>query len=512
MKNSLVPALLFLSITQWLAALAPADILATGFFTGKIERFDEVTAAQTTFATLAGNPGLSGIAYSASANKVYVSALNHGGVYILNAATGATEGFQMLGYGPGGLAVAENGDVYVTDFTSNLVRIYNSTLTNVPALINVPVMGGTSGVGFLNTGDVIIATLGTGVFRYDGGTVSPFTAHPAAQLAVAQVVADASDNVYIGHGIGFSDNVLKFNSSGSLIGSITITDAMVSGTGSGSTVGTSPSGVAIDRDGNIFVAALGRSNPSDPGGERGGLFKFDSSGTLLPGGTFATGSMAFSGITILPSVIVDTFVQHDGWSGLGSAIDSGKELYRQTAVPTPLTYHHLINTSRGINAVGFDFQDLALPNSLSASDFEVRISPQGPFDLTANPPADWAIAPAPTSVSVTPGSLDRVTIRWSDNQIENRWLRIMVKANANTGLLKPQIYYLGHFKGETTGIVSGGVYSVQLLDMVQVRNFIALDVTSESTVDIDKNGKIQLSDMAEVRSNIARQLRNITVP
>ncbi|HAC90691.1 MAG TPA: hypothetical protein DCF63_08665, partial [Planctomycetaceae bacterium] len=314
----------------------------------------------------------------------------------------------------------------------------------------------------------------------------------------------------IGHGIGFSANVLKFNSGGSLIGSITVTDAMVSGTGSGSSVGTSPSGVAIDRDGNIFVCALGRSNPSDLGGERGGLFKFDSSGTLL--GTFATGSMAFSGITILPAVVTDTLVLHDGWSGPGSAVDSGKELYQQTSVPTALSYSHLINTSRGINAVGFDIQDLGLPASLSASDFEFQVSPEGAFDLTANPPTGWPIAPAPGSVNVTPGSLDRVIIQWTDNQIENRWLRITMKANANTGLLKPQVFFLGHLKGETSGNVSGGLYTVLVADILQVRGALTNSVSSDSALDIDKTGVILVNDILEVRANLTRQLRNITVP
>jgi hypothetical protein len=342
--------------------------------------------------------------------------------------------------------------------------------------------------------------------------VTQFTTNPAAQLASAQIVADASDNVYIGHGIGFSDSVLKFNSGGSLIGSITVTDAMVSGTGSGSAVGTSPSGVAIDRDGNIFVGALGRSSANDLGGERGGLFKFDSSGTLLPGGTFATGSMAFSGIAILPAVVVDTFVRHDGWSGPGSAIDSGKELYQQTSMPTSLSYSHLINTSRGINAVGFDVQDLGLPANLSASDFEFRVSPEGAFDLTANPPTGWAIAPAPASVNVTPDSPDRIIIEWADNQIENRWLRITMKANANTGLLRPRVYFVGHLKGETTGNVSGGLYTVLVADILQVRSSLTYSVSADSVLDIDKTGVILVNDILEVRANLTRQLRNIIVP
>ena len=128
--------------------------------------FDESTKAQTTLATVAGNPGLSGLAYNASSNTLYASALNHGGVYRFNAQTGSLLGFSLLNIGPGGLAVAANGNVYVTDFTSNTVRIYDASVTNVLGTITVP-NPQTSGVGILSNGDVLVATPGGGVYRND---------------------------------------------------------------------------------------------------------------------------------------------------------------------------------------------------------------------------------------------------------------------------------------------------------------------------------------------------------
>lgn len=289
-------------------------ILLSEFFSGRIQSFDETTKVQTNFATVAGNPGLSGLAFNPSANTVYASALNHGGVYRFNAQSGSLLGFTQFAYGPGGMTVAANGNVYVTDFTSSTVRIYESTLVNSVGSFSVPVSP-TSGVGFLNNGDVLVATAGGGVYRYDGNNVTLFSNNPAAS---AQIATDALGNTYIGHGIGFSDSAFRYDANGNLLGAITITDAQVNGTGLGSSTGTSPSGVAFDQQGNLFVAVLGRSNPGDPGGERGGLFKFDVNGNLLD--TFVTGSNAFSSAIQVTAVPEPTSLCLVGLAGAAAMV------------------------------------------------------------------------------------------------------------------------------------------------------------------------------------------------
>ncbi len=295
MKFRILFAALALTVSL-ISSSVRGDIFATGFFSGNIQRFDDLTNAQSTFASIAGNPGLSGIAYSAANNRLYVSALNHGGVYMLDATTGGMLGFSLLGIGPGGLSVADNGNVYVSDFTSNIVRIYDPDLTNNLSSINVPVAGVTSGVGFGPGGDVYIATPGTGVFRFDGNAVNLFSNNPAAS---AQIVSDAS-SIYIGHGIGQSNLAFRFDLAGNLLNTFEITDAMMVGAPAGSSPGYSPSGIAIDADGNILIGVLGRSNPGDIGGEFGGVFRFDVNGNYLD--TIAVGTNAFSGIVFINSI------------------------------------------------------------------------------------------------------------------------------------------------------------------------------------------------------------------
>ncbi|MDM4019365.1 hypothetical protein [Roseiconus lacunae] len=273
-----------------------AAIVVSEFFTGRIQSFDETTKTESTLAFVAGNPGLSGLAYSQSENTLYASALNHGGVYRFNAQTGSLLGFSSLGIGPGGLSIASNGDVYISDFASSNIRIYDSTLTNQLGLIATPA-GPTSGVGFLGNGNVLISTAGSGVYEYDGENTTLFANNPAAS---AQIATDSSGNVFIGHGLGFSDSVFRYDEDGNILGTFDISAEMINSTGNGSSIGTSPGGITFDPQGNLLVAALGRSNPSDPGGERGGLFMYDVDGNLLE--TFAAGSNALSSVVFVTAI------------------------------------------------------------------------------------------------------------------------------------------------------------------------------------------------------------------
>ena len=97
------------------------------------------------------------------------------------------------------------------------------------------------------------------------------------------------------------------------------------------------------------------------------------------------------------------------------------------------------------------------------------MSPQGAFVEADHPPADWQSAPSPSAISVEPGSPSRVIIEWPDNAIANRWLRVTIKATANTGLAEPEVYYLGHLLGEMTGHQSG-IYSVSNADVSAIRS------------------------------------------
>jgi hypothetical protein len=138
-----------------------------------------------------------------------------------------------------------------------------------------------------------------------------------------------------------------------------------------------------------------------------------------------------------------------------------------------LSYSNMINTSRGLNGLVFDIENLPA-TSLSTSDFVFQMSPQGVYTQSSNPPEGWTAAPAPSQIQViaaSGGNPPRVIIRWADNDIKNRWLRVTIKSNEDTGLFNDEIFYAGHLLGETTGATSG-TYTVAFSDQTSIRNAI----------------------------------------
>lgn len=217
-----------------------------------------------------------------------------------------------------------------------------------------------------------------------------------------------------------------------------------------------------------------------------------------------------------PAVVLNSFVYHNTWSGTPSggpwdAIDPVKVVAREGNGPTTLGLQNLISSSHGINGLVFDIQGPWNPSGLGIDDFVFQISPVGPFDTLLNPPTQWPLAPSPNHFSVSGSSPHRVLIKWSNNAIANRWLRVTLMANQDTGLATPVSFYVGHLMGETTG-EEGGLFGVSLADSVQIRLQAATIVNPGSSADIDKNGAISMLDIVTMRPNVANQLPVIIIP
>jgi ELWxxDGT repeat protein len=207
-----------------------------------------------------------------------------------------------------------------------------------------------------------------------------------------------------------------------------------------------------------------------------------------------------------------TFANH----GVNAALDSSKVIAKSGATAQALAFANLLNTTRGINGLVFDVAGLAA-TSLTASDFVFRMSPTGLFNEAANPPSSWTSAPSATLIEVTAGTSltpARVRLEWPDNAIANRWLQIKVLANANTGLLAPQVYYIGHLQGETNGAIEGNAFRVRGNDMTALVAAINSGVTVpvDNIFDLDKDGRIRGTDSAAALASVGRSLTRITIP
>ncbi len=214
-----------------------------------------------------------------------------------------------------------------------------------------------------------------------------------------------------------------------------------------------------------------------------------------------------------PASVVDSYIYHAGWTGSGASRDFGKSLAQEGNGQQMLGFPNLINTLHGINAVVLDIQNLSNVAGLSVNDFRFQWSPQGAFDPIAHPLGTWQDAPAPTITDLQlSGSTDRIELRWANSQIKNRWLRITIRATANTGLSQDQVYYVGHLQGEVDGVISAGKYTVLIADLLGVRSAISQQVSASNVADIDKSGVVLVADILSARSNLTAQLTNITIP
>jgi hypothetical protein len=213
--------------------------------------------------------------------------------------------------------------------------------------------------------------------------------------------------------------------------------------------------------------------------------------------------------------VLGGFVYHAGYLGSGTppwnGVDTGKSLVQEGSGPTVLGMNNLTNAAAGINGIVLDIQDLPQSSGLDADDFVFQLSPGGAFDSGANPPAEWQAAPAPSSISVTPGEPARVLVEWPSGSIMNSWLRVTVLANEETGLSEPVTYYVGHLLGETTGPTEG-FFTVSFADITPIRSEVGQTVDASSVTDVDKNGTVAFADISSMRGNVGAQLTQITVP
>jgi VCBS repeat-containing protein len=217
--------------------------------------------------------------------------------------------------------------------------------------------------------------------------------------------------------------------------------------------------------------------------------------------------------------VVNSKVYHRGSSFAGqsvqAALDTSKVIAKSGATAQTLSYSNLINTTRGINGLVFDVAGLSA-SSLTAADFGFRMSPTGAYNESGNAPSSWASAPAPTLIDVTPGTSTtpaRVRLEWANNAIANRWLQIRLLANANTGLVSPEVYYVGHLYGEVNAALSGGSFTVTTADVTAIRPFVGVQASVSSIYDLDKNGVVGTADITGMRPRVgSNSLRVITIP
>jgi glucose/arabinose dehydrogenase len=171
------------------------------------------------------------------------------------------------------------------------------------------------------------------------------------------------------------------------------------------------------------------------------------------------------------------------------------------------TQANVSSYSKGINGVMIDIA--GNHGSITAADFTFRVG-------NNNSPSGWSTAPAPSAVSVRVGAgvsgSDRVEIIWADNAIQKRWLEVITKANANTGLAQTaglptgqaDVFFFGNAIGDT-GVGNTATNAVvNAFDQAAVRangQILANNIPLTNSYDFNRDGSVNAADESIARLN-----------
>jgi hypothetical protein len=87
---------------------------------------------------------------------------------------------------------------------------------------------------------------------------------------------------------------------------------------------------------------------------------------------------------------------------------------------------------------------------------------------------------------------DRVFITWPAGAIVNKWLKVVVKATAATGLSGPDIFYFGHLLGESGDTAAAA--AVTAGDYAIIYDHRSEQASITSWYDINRDGRVSFID------------------
>jgi hypothetical protein len=194
--------------------------------------------------------------------------------------------------------------------------------------------------------------------------------------------------------------------------------------------------------------------------------------------------------------------------GDGIAIAPDKQALRpgETA-----SFSNVTSYSRGLNGIIVDLAGLPASRTPTLADFDFRVG-------TGGDSAAWPAAPAPSGFlflrgggSINNTALDRVFLTWADGAIRDRWLQVTVKANDNTRLAAPDVFYFGNLAGETGD--RPAALAVSAMDLARtLRATSSSPAGLTSRFDFNRDRKVNALDRVIVRQAMLKSLAALTAP
>jgi probable HAF family extracellular repeat protein len=166
------------------------------------------------------------------------------------------------------------------------------------------------------------------------------------------------------------------------------------------------------------------------------------------------------------------------------------------------SFRNVSTYSKGMNGIMIDVLGLPVSRTPGPDDFEVRVG-------NTDTPSTWAGGPAP-QVSVRrspiPEAPARVTLTWPAGAMANTWLRVTVKANADTRLAAPDTFYVGSLIGETGDVSPLGVTAS---DLLRTRLAQGPAAAIDNPSDFNRDGRLNVLDVNACRANQSARLASL---
>ena len=180
------------------------------------------------------------------------------------------------------------------------------------------------------------------------------------------------------------------------------------------------------------------------------------------------------------------------------------------------TFANVTSYTRGLNGIMIDLADLPpAARNLSAQDFA--------FHSIHPTTGESGTVTLPTTVALRRGAgaggADRITLVWPDyvpgpsgtrSSVGNAWLEVTVRANANTGLATPDVFYFGNLLGDTGDATNP--FRVSALDPSAVKRALNTDSTLAGRADFNRDGRVNALDLSAARANLNRVLAPGALP
>jgi glucose/arabinose dehydrogenase len=264
-----------------------------------------------------------------------------------------------------------------------------------------------------------------------------------------------------------------------------------------------PGSIGTPDTSTAFASALSTGGPVD--------LKVDAAGSLYYLARGGTGEIyRISSTQVYARQLFYNQSKYDGNSAAINAADDAAIATDKTALlpgAGAATPANVSSYSKGINGIMIDIA--GNHGAITAADFTFRVG-------NNNSPSGWTTAAAPSAVSVRIGAgvsgSDRVEIIWADNVIQKRWLEVITKANANTGLAQnpglpagqADVFYFGNAIGDTGLGNTVTNASVNAFDEVAARNngqILINNIPLTNIYDFNRDGSVNAADEIIARNN-----------